>query len=71
MEAKKRRQRRGAEETAMGAYRTDAAFVRAVARMDTSVDAATAPVILDRLIMEARALVRLNMRRARAWIIED
>jgi len=52
----------------MRAYRTDAAFVRAVARMDTSVDAATALVTLDRLIMEARALVRLNMRRAQAWI---
>jgi hypothetical protein len=39
MGAKKRRRRRGAGETAMGAYRTDAAFVRAVARMDTSVDA--------------------------------
>jgi hypothetical protein len=37
----------------MGAYRTDAAFVRAVARMDTSVGAATALVTLDRLIMDA------------------
>jgi hypothetical protein len=44
--------------------RTDAAFVRAVARMDTSVDAATALVTLERLIMEARELVELSMRRA-------
>jgi hypothetical protein len=47
------RRRRGAGETTMGAYRTDAAFVRAVARMDTSVGAATALVTLDRLIMDA------------------
>jgi hypothetical protein len=68
---KKRRRRRGAGDTAMGAYRTDAAFVRAVARMDTPVDAATALVTLDRLITEARELVELSMRRAQAWIIED
>jgi hypothetical protein len=39
--------------------------------MDTSVDAATALVTLERLIMEARELVELSMRRAQAWIIED